>query len=90
MLDNHQDLGIDYGSGPSQVEVYVDGRGWIFGDLRMQWQADDGTWWCEVIHRSVEDDDDEVDVFPADRIRRFSAGLPAAGHVGVDQDHTRR
>jgi expansin (peptidoglycan-binding protein) len=52
------------------VEVHIQGRGWVTGEVRMQWQHGDGSWWAEVQYRSTKHNSTEIDAFPADRVRR--------------------
>lgn len=52
------------------VEGLVDGRGWVQGEVRMQWQDETGAWWAEVTYRSAEHNSSEIDSFPADRVRK--------------------
>src|SRR5688500_13336652 len=52
------------------VEVLVDGRGWVAGEVRMQWQDEHDAWWAEVQFRTVDGLSSEIDAFPADHVRK--------------------
>jgi hypothetical protein len=58
--------------------VFVEGRGWVTGEVRMQWQDEQDAWWCEVTYRSAEHASSEIDAFPADRVARMDRLLAAA------------
>lgn len=53
----------------TDVEVDVEGRGWVAGEVRMQWQEGDD-WWAEVQFRTADGHSSEIDKFPAERVRR--------------------
>ena len=50
------------------VEVLVDGE-WCVGEVRMQWQEDDGLWWAQVQWRPPGTHTRKLDNFPAERVR---------------------
>jgi hypothetical protein len=58
-----------YGFDRTAVEVRVEGRGWVAGEVRMRWQDNDGVWWAEVQYRA-DHHSSRIDAFRADHVRR--------------------
>lgn len=69
MTDDRHNVTVHAPADRADVEVLVDGRGWVPGEVRMQWQLGDA-WWCEVTFRSAEHNSSEIDAFPAERVRK--------------------
>lgn len=70
MTDARRNVRTYTGLDRPDVEVLVDGRGWVAGEGRMRWQDEGGCWWLEVTYRSAEHNSSEIDSFPADRVRK--------------------
>lgn len=68
MTDRHN-VRTYFGLDRADVEVLTEGRGWVAGEVRMQWQDNAGAWWAEVQYRSPEHNSTMIDSFPAERVR---------------------
>jgi hypothetical protein len=54
MTEDRHNVRTYYGFDRANVEVLIEGRGWVAGEVRMQWQTGEGAWWAEVQYRSPE------------------------------------
>jgi hypothetical protein len=81
MLTMRRNVTVPAPADRPSVEVLVEGRGWVAGEVRMQWRAPDDAWWAEVQFRSPDHHSTMIDAFPAERVRKdeadHSRGRPA-------------
>lgn len=84
MPEIRRNVSTYFGFARAQVEVLVEGRGWVPGEVRMQWQDETDAWWAEVTFRSAAHNSSEINAFPADRVRKDPTDYTAGRAVGGD------